>query len=56
LQVQGPAASTENLDLIPPGADQQDRAFQDKNLVFIDAGLNEDLIVGTGILVCGAGS
>src|SRR6185295_18690762 len=56
LKIERSAAPAEDLDVIAPGADQDNRPLDDEDLVLIDAGADEDLIFRPGILQRGAGS
>src|SRR5262249_51459009 len=56
LEIQGPATPAEYLHYIPAGAYQEDRPVQDDDLVLIDAGPDEDLVLRLGVLQRRAGT
>src|SRR5207247_8332731 len=56
LEVQRPASPAEDLYFIPAGADQEDRPVHDDDLVLIDAGPDEDLVLRLRVLQRGAGT
>src|SRR5437660_624752 len=56
LEIQRPAAPAEDLHRIPAGADQEDGPVYDDDLVLIDAGPDEDLVLRLRVLQRGAGT
>ena len=56
LQIEGPAAPAEDLYRIPSGPGHNNWPIRDEDLILVNAGPDEDLIVRSGVLERGAGA